>query len=882
MRIARPPWILLALFAFLAGTLSASVLVLKDGSRVTADLKVCDEEECTAGGRRIPLALIARIELANNSPIPPAATAGSIVLTDGTIRRGSFTGLNAGYVWLGDEEIDRELVAVIVLSSGSLTAPLMITPKDVLIGTSGEMRSGSITSCSAASCVFDGETVPLDGTRWIGLKQEGKLPPVSGSGESFIVLEDQRVGARLFSLDADTARTTRGTFPRRAIHWIHIAPAASASDDPGQGGTAQPPPGPEPNVPVPPPPPPPAPATVPQQPQPPSAPAPAPVPASATPGGGPETRGGLWIGTIVGRLFGTDGRGSIDLMAMVAARLREYTLPMMSLSGNRMKTVGTVSYLRSERSVIRNTYVMQGPGVYCSGEGHMVATWSPEAAMPSVILDKRSPGETASLYGVEVPTGKALYWAGVPAVTEQVPEREQEYEVVCRPGGAYRMGYFPLMAGRPPIGPNRGIEDPEYRYADGGKLIGGYTIPNVWWQLPVTGSDFPLTLTVSWAICREGVQCPQPQPVGEGSSQAPRRDPRDKPDCTRLQSLRNLMRELSDLSQQYHNALNEANRQRAAASDAIWGANGSLAKYFTSMLKLASQGLQKSAQALKDAIGYSTTLMGMSGEGTIGDVNKAVKQMGYGPQDLLLSAAEKQGVKAAVERANTYLAQTGDHQGALRAYSGSVERSDALRGTAKKITGKIGLATALNDYARKTNSLFDSFDSWLDAFDAQQRAEADIADVQRRIAEALEEIQRLQDELGDDCPPGSAHLHAPATPYLFARLPLGAGPESANEDSFDSASAQKVAAELQKQEQNLARVAPLFEAATPWLLPFALDLTDDMDRTLLAAFLQQASPHLAEIDRILEESRATGVSIGQTLEDMKPEGGRTGASGAGS
>lgn len=39
MRIPRPPLILLALFAFLAGTLSASVIVLKDGSRVTADAR---------------------------------------------------------------------------------------------------------------------------------------------------------------------------------------------------------------------------------------------------------------------------------------------------------------------------------------------------------------------------------------------------------------------------------------------------------------------------------------------------------------------------------------------------------------------------------------------------------------------------------------------------------------------------------------------------------------------------------------------------------------------------------------------------------------------------------------------------------------------------
>lgn len=844
---------------------SGDVIVRKDGSRITARVKTCDEERCFAEGQRISLEEIARIELVDAPAIPPVATAGSVVLTDGSIRRGTFTGLNLGFVYLGDEEISREGVAAIILASDALTAPGRPIAKDVLITGNGGFRTGSIERCNASSCVVDGETVPLVATRWIGLRQENNLPPPAPGDGDLIVLSDRQIAARLFALDGETLRTSQGSFPRRDVRWVRIAYSDEGPPS-GPGGRAQtaPPSGRTPQITQPPPPPPP-PQPPPTQPAP-----PAPAPAGSGPGlgNGGETRGGLWTGTLAGRLYGSSGGKSVDLTATVIVRVREYTIPMKVFSGSGLKRVGTLAYLRAERSVIRNSLILQGPGVYCSGEGQMVATWTPQSASPSVLYDKRTAGDMTPMFGFDVPVGKAMYVVSVPAQTEHDPTRDQTYELDCGRGGRSPIGYFPLMAGRPALGPYvPGTYDPEFRYLEGGKMLGGYTIDNVLASFPLA-DDIPLSLVVSWAICREGVQCPEPQPVGDASGRP--QDRQEKPDCTRLGALRQLMRELSDLSQQYHNALNEANLRRAAASDAIWGPEGALAKYFTSMLDLASQGLKKSAEALKNAIGYATTLMGMSGEGNLGDVYSAVKQMGYGPEDLLMSAAEKEGVKAAVDRANTYLAQTGDHQGALRAYAGSIERSEALQNSAKRITDALGLVTALNDYASQTSGLFDAIDVWRDAVADGRRIESDIADVQRRIEEALREIEALQKELGNQCAPGAASLIRPSR-YRYASLSMPVPQtSSAESDPADPSGLDRVSDRLRKQIEQIERVPALFEAATPWLLPFALDLTEGVDRSLLAAMLQQAAPHLSEVSRIIDEARSEGESIKGEIEKAKP------------
>jgi hypothetical protein len=77
----------------------------------------------------------------------------------------------------------------------------------------------------------------------------------------------------------------------------------------------------------------------------------------------------------------------------------------------------------------------------------------------------------------------------------------------------------------------------------------------------------------------------------------------------------------------------------------------------------------------------------------------------------------------------------------------------------------------------------------------------------------------------------------------------------------------------------LQQVPAQFEAATVWLLPFALDLTEGVDPRLLAGLLTEAQPHLEEIREAIDDSLATGQSLERELESEVPKseagGGKT-------
>ena len=116
--------ILPVLLLWVAGAQAAS-LVLRDGSRLTGTLTMCDEEYCVLDSKRVGLETVALIELIAGAGVPRGAGAGAVVLADGTIHPGRFSGLNLGYVGAADEEIDRETVALIVVAplAGSPVAP---------------------------------------------------------------------------------------------------------------------------------------------------------------------------------------------------------------------------------------------------------------------------------------------------------------------------------------------------------------------------------------------------------------------------------------------------------------------------------------------------------------------------------------------------------------------------------------------------------------------------------------------------------------------------------------------------------------------------------------------------------------------------------------
>jgi hypothetical protein len=76
-------------------------------------VRSCDEETCFLDRERIDLSSIARIEL-QPAAVPSAVPPNSVLTTDNSIVL-RFSGLNAGYVYAGDREIDRQDVAIIFI-----------------------------------------------------------------------------------------------------------------------------------------------------------------------------------------------------------------------------------------------------------------------------------------------------------------------------------------------------------------------------------------------------------------------------------------------------------------------------------------------------------------------------------------------------------------------------------------------------------------------------------------------------------------------------------------------------------------------------------------------------------------------------------------------
>lgn len=203
---------LMAVLGFLvfsaAAAASADVLHMKDGSRLEGKLTFCDEEICSIDKRRYPLSDIARIELRPVEAIPLAARDGGVVLTDGSVRAGLFTGLNLGIVNVGEEELEREDVALIILNP--------IPRADVIVEREGAPRTGKFTTCNAASCTFDDETVPMARIRWIGLAQEGQTQPDAEPSVAIVFVRDRDpVAARLSGLDANDGAHDERQFPPR-------------------------------------------------------------------------------------------------------------------------------------------------------------------------------------------------------------------------------------------------------------------------------------------------------------------------------------------------------------------------------------------------------------------------------------------------------------------------------------------------------------------------------------------------------------------------------------------------------------------------------------------------------------------------------------------
>lgn len=822
-----------AVLAAAAVSAAADVVHLRDGSRIDGKVTSCDEESCSVDRKHVALADVARITLAGAPKLPSIAKAG-VLLVDGTLREGKFTGLSIGVVWLGEEELDRGDVAEIFLVETKAA--------DVLIAVDGRTITGQLTSCNAASCTFAGRTHRFDDIVWLGLGQENNPPPAAPGGDLIFEGENDPVAARLSALDASTVRTARGSFSRANVRWIRLAPRAPA-------------PQPAPPVTRFPDPPPPPPVEHDEQagPEPP-APPPVPVPGPPAPPAGPPVsgaadedlpRGRLWLGKIIGREWETSGdqRWTADMTFDV--RMREYTRSVMSDPPNRRK-VAEFIYLNDEGTVMKSTYRSRSPGEHCSGTGE--ATFSrPQHFRTSTIFRRTGTGAMPSSAGMDIPRGQPFY------VLAPWPAAGHTFRVTCvdTTTGTRTLDwpFYLLMAGRLPwesVSP-----DPEIRSLEGDRMTGSYQATR----------ETGVQVAVSWAVCLEGVRCPPPAPLDPDTTgptadgplppREPPAVPSDRDWCGHLQQLIQAMRVLKETYETNEAAFVTAEAARDRARDAIWGLGGSLQKASTAMLSLAtgtaSAGLKRAVSALKAVTSDSTS----------SQVNNAAKAVGYGPANVLENLATKEAIRTATRNADTYLEQTRDHQGALRVYSGNIERSEQLAAKAKSVTKVVGVVGDAAAFASKTSDLADHIQAYLEQAADAARHRADMDDVNRRQAE----LQTRIDEARRRC--AEQQRSASRPPRVPIALSLNAFPIAA-------AATTGTTATLRALQQKAQQIPMNLESAAVWLLPFLAGI-EEMSPALRSALLGAALPHLETAGRAVDEIAAEQPRFERDIQQAVPK-----------
>lgn len=201
------------------------------------------------------------------------------------------------------------------------------------------------------------------------------------------------------------------------------------------------------------------------------------------------------------------------------------------------------------------------------------------------------------------------------------------------------------------------------------------------------------------------------------------------------------------------------------------------------------------------------------------DFASAAKAL-YGPHEILKSASAKEATRAAVQRANKYLADTGDTNGLKRAYLSGIMASTELYGAPARMPPAV--VPFAREHAQKTAALTTELWAWVE---------------QNEAANAARE-------------------------RCTSKLPA----------SLSSANAQAVWERLGSLQQRVDDIPLHYEAAAQWMLPFLYDEAKDADPRLTAMLLAQASPRFEMIRDVLAESAAQQESLKRELENALPKG----------
>lgn len=356
--------------------------------------------------------------------------------------------------------------------------------KDYLI-TAGGLMQGALLGCAGESCTIGGTSVPIAQTVFIGLGVEAPAPPpLTDYMQDQVVLRDGSVQqGRLIGISGANVVTDRGSFARDDVAWLYLFPqpeetaqpdAFGAPEDhpageepigepgsPDEGQTTGEPGRPDPAT-------------------------PGPAPSAGEP---PGERGALWTGTVHWTIK-TTPEHLVTSMAVV--RLRE------------VRSSGRSFDLVHEGSTVSVTHsTLGGDDCKFSGGGT-----SPAEGLAGYIEREQIAG----------PNGEVSWgpWAYQLTIT---PAREPVHTTTCPDvawpgtdrtttftyGGTASGSWLAYIGG---LGGGSYSEDAEHdwqgpRLLDNGRMSGSYTTLG------------PYGRSVSWNICREGVDCAAPPEEGD-------------------------------------------------------------------------------------------------------------------------------------------------------------------------------------------------------------------------------------------------------------------------------------------------------------------------------------------------------------------------------
>ena len=739
-------------------------------------------------------------------------------------------------------------------------------PADLLILADGAKRVGQLSACTAASCTFDSRFVPLATIRWIGIQREGKEPPAASAAEDLIFVKDKPpVTARMSSIDATTVRTTRGSFARNDVTWIHVAPPLHETPTPTGAQEAA-------ERATPPPPTPPSPKNT-------------PPPSGTKP---PTTQGPPRAGHDPVKPCPADK----PLGGWVRGRETfQYTSDSCQYTVNTtllFRLVPVVpalpwpSVLSLGYQAPKVDYVIQTDGCHQTRQKYPgeVCTTTPVKVSGSLPLrgssfahlrfEPATPGLEFLHLGASQSSRSECRWTNGFSrgdmkfdalelmVKPQIPLSTYERSHAISGSDQSRLAFSCFDASdapakfctQPTVCDN--ATDPKVKqdcamHADRYAVIPFEDEVN--WSGPASHDNQRgrTAVRIRWKIC---CGCDEAGPPPE-PSEAP--TPAQTKPCPEVDSLINALKALKDQFDQTNRDHQKTVEQQDAIRDKVFGLDGAARKFFTSMLGLAGKG---AGGLLSKVISVSKTLMDSKGP-----IDDAFKVFSTIAPDVLKGYAQAAAVSAAVTKADAYLEATGDDAGALRTYADSIGKSDTLAGAAgvgKSVAKTISIATGMIDYGIKASTLIDLMNKWSDLDSDATRMQNEMDDINRR----MDELNKRIKEARDRCANRSSSLPRiglvePAS-YVFAEQGAGAS------------DARGVAARLQQATEQLARVNGELEAAAPWLLPFMVSTTKPISTRLAADLLGQAVPHLEAVQKAIDDALATAKSVESELPNAIP------------